>query len=111
MAERVNDGQPPRRRRYYPWSEWTDGSKWRAMEGKDYAVSAASFQTALHQRARLEGLTVDTGSPEKGIVEFQFHKSHCSDHSHPTGSCIDIIPSELSALQVSPSLPQPKDNT
>jgi hypothetical protein len=74
MAERVEGATEPRRRRWYPWNEWTDGSVWRATEGKDFTCSPASFQTALHQRARQEGLEVSTGSPTHGIVEFQFTK-------------------------------------
>jgi hypothetical protein len=73
VAERV-DVERPRRRRYYPWEQWTDGTTWRAKQGEDFTVTPASFQTALHQRARLEGMYVETGSPEKGIVEFKFSK-------------------------------------
>jgi hypothetical protein len=71
MAERV-DVDRPRRRRYYPWTEWVDGNTWRAVEGEDFTCSVNNFQTALHQRARLESMTVETGSPERGIVEFRF---------------------------------------
>lgn len=72
MAERVEGALEPRRRSWYPWKEWTDGCVWRATEGKDFSCSPASFQTALHLRARQQGMTVSTGSPEPGIVEFQF---------------------------------------
>lgn len=72
MAERVEGATEPRRRRWYPWQEWTDGKVWRAKEGEDFSCSPASFQTALHLRARQQGLTVTTGSPEQGIIEFQF---------------------------------------
>lgn len=72
MAERVENAVAPRRRRFYPWDEWTDGSIWRAKEGEDFTCSPASFQTALHLRARQENKVVTTGSPETGIVEFQF---------------------------------------
>jgi len=72
MAERVDGALEPRRRRWYPWSEWTDGAVWRAREGEDFSCSPASFQTALHLRARQQGLSVSTGSPEPGIIEFQF---------------------------------------
>lgn len=72
MAERVNDALAPRRRRFYPWEKWTDGSVWRAKQGEDFTCNPASFQTALHLRARQEGKSVVTGSPEEGIVEFQF---------------------------------------
>ena len=72
MAERVKGALEPRRRRWYPWADWTDGSVWSAKEGKDFNCSPASFQTALHLRARHQGLTVTTGSPEPGVIEFQF---------------------------------------
>jgi hypothetical protein len=72
MAERVEGATAPRRRRWYDWEKWTDGSVWRCQEGVDFTCSPSSFQTALHQRARQEGKDVTTGSPEPGIVEFQF---------------------------------------
>jgi hypothetical protein len=72
MAEAVEDTSPPRRRTFYPWHDWTDGRKWRAKQGVDFSVSILSFQNALHQRARAKQLVVSTGSPEPGIVEFQF---------------------------------------
>jgi hypothetical protein len=72
MAERVQGAEGPRRRRWYPWDKWTDGSVWRATQTEDFTCSPSSFQTALHQRARQQGLDVTTGSPEPGIVEFQF---------------------------------------
>jgi hypothetical protein len=71
MASRTEE-QKPRRRRFYPWDLWTDGAVWKAEEGKDFTCSVQNFQTALHQRARLEKMKVETGSPEPGIVEFQF---------------------------------------
>jgi hypothetical protein len=74
MAERVEGATEPRRRRWYPWQEWTDGSVWSAKKDKDFNCSPASFQTALHLRARQQGLSVVTGSPEPGVVEFQFTK-------------------------------------
>jgi hypothetical protein len=72
MAERVEGASGPRRRRWYDWEKWTDGSVWRAKEGEDFTCSPQSFQTALHQRARQQHLDVTTGSPEPGTVEFQF---------------------------------------
>jgi hypothetical protein len=74
MAERLEDVERPRRRRFYPWEEWTDGATWSARQGVDFTCSPMNFQVALHQRARLEHKTVETGSPEKGIVEFRFTK-------------------------------------
>jgi len=93
MAERIEGATEPKRRRWYPWTEWTDGSVWRAKEGEDFTCSPSSFQTALHIRARQEGLEVATGSPEPGIVEFQFtkkveadgHLSGCSRDEHCPG--------------------------
>jgi hypothetical protein len=79
MAERIEGATEPRKRRWYPWREWTDGTVWRAIAGVDFTCSAPSFQTALHQRARHEGLDVSTGSPEPGIVEFQFTKKSNTD--------------------------------
>jgi hypothetical protein len=71
MAERVDTARP-RKRKYYNWDAWTDGSTWSATEGEDFTCSTANFQTALHQRARLEKMNVETGSPEPGKVEFRF---------------------------------------
>ena len=73
MAERLQDAQRPRRRTFYPWAEWTDGSVWRALKGEDFTCDVNHFQTALHQRARQEGKQVETGSPEKDVVEFRFY--------------------------------------
>jgi hypothetical protein len=81
MAERVEDVSAPRRRRYYPWDKWTDGSVWRAKQDEDFTCSPASFQTALHLRARQEGLSVATGSPEEGIIEFQFSKKNTEEET------------------------------
>jgi hypothetical protein len=72
MAKRVKGATEPRRRRFYPWQDWTDGTVWSAKEGEDFTCNPASFQTALHLRARQQGLIVSTGSPEPGIIEFQF---------------------------------------
>ena len=72
MAERLDNVERPRRRRFYDWEKWTDGKTWSAVAGEDFTCSANNFQTALHQRARLQGMTVETGSPEPGIVEFRF---------------------------------------
>jgi hypothetical protein len=72
MAEQL-DTDRPKRRRFYPWPEWTNGKVWRARQGEDFTVTTASFQTALHQRARHQGICVQTGSPEKGVVEFRFY--------------------------------------
>jgi hypothetical protein len=51
-----------------------DGSVWRATKGVDYTCDTHHFQTALHQRARMEDMTVETGTPEKDVVEFVFRK-------------------------------------
>jgi hypothetical protein len=51
-----------------------DGSVWRAVHGEDFTCDPHHFQTALHQRARQEGMTVETGTPERGVVEFVFRK-------------------------------------
>jgi hypothetical protein len=67
----------PRRRVYYPWEKWTDGSLWSAQKGVDFFMSETNFQTTLHIHARNHrhlGLRVKTASPEKGIVEFRFYK-------------------------------------
>ena len=72
MAEQLAGNLTPRRRSYYPWKEWTNGNTWKARAGEDFTCSAPSFQTALHQRARLCKMRVVTGSPEPGVVEFQF---------------------------------------
>lgn len=71
MAERVAVDRP-RRRTYYPWQLWMDGAVWRAKLGEDFTCNPHHFQTALHQRARQEGMTVETGTPEAGVVEFIF---------------------------------------
>jgi hypothetical protein len=81
MAERVEDVSAPRRRRYYPWDKWTDGAVWRAKQDEDFTCSPASFQTALHLRARQEGMSVATGSPEEGIIEFQFSKKDAKEET------------------------------
>jgi hypothetical protein len=71
VAKRL-DIERPRRRTYYPWHEWLDGSTWQALEGKDFTCSIANFQCALHIKAREKGIDVITGSPVKGVVEFRF---------------------------------------
>jgi hypothetical protein len=78
MAERVEGATEPRRRRWYPWDLWTDGSVWSAKKNEDFNCSPASFQTALHLRARQQGLSVVTGSPEPGVVEFQFSEKEAT---------------------------------
>ena len=70
MAEVVEG--PPRRRTFYPWESWMDGQTHRAKSGEDYTCSDVQFQNALHQRARATKKKVTTGSPERGVVEFQF---------------------------------------
>ena len=73
MAERLEVDRP-RRRTFYPWGQWTDGAVWRARLGEDFTCDPHHFQTALHQRARQEGMIVETGTPEPGVVEFVFRK-------------------------------------
>ncbi|MGA2412685.1 MAG: hypothetical protein ABSG46_20170 [Candidatus Binataceae bacterium] len=75
MAERTGL-EAPRRRTFYPWDDWTDGTTWKAYEGKDFTTTPQNFQTVLHLKARSmpEMARVITGSPEKGIVEFRFIK-------------------------------------
>jgi hypothetical protein len=72
MAERLEGVDRPRRKRFYDWARWTDGATWQAREGEDFTCSRTNFQVALHQRARLQNMTVETGTPEPGIVEFRF---------------------------------------
>jgi hypothetical protein len=74
VAQRLAGTERPRRRTYYPWPQWTDGAVWRAKKGEDFTCDTHHFQTALHQRARLIGMTVETGTPEKDVVEFVFRK-------------------------------------
>ncbi len=78
MAEEI-DVARPRRRTFYPWDKWTNGATWHAVQGTDFTTSVSNFQTALHQRARLQGLSVITGSPEEGIVEFRFSARQTSE--------------------------------
>jgi hypothetical protein len=73
MAEKIDT--PPRRRTRYPWHEWTDGSTWRIKQGEDYDISDLQMQGSLHMRARNNNLTVQTASPEAGVIEFQFKRS------------------------------------
>jgi hypothetical protein len=108
MAERLEGVGKPRRRTYYPWGLWTDGATWRAVEGEDFTVSASSFQTSLHLRARQQGLRVETGSPEKGVVEFRFfppEETNAAAQSTATTRALRTAP-RLRYAQV-PNLPLP----
>jgi hypothetical protein len=71
LAQQI-EAESPRRRTFYPWEKWTDGSTWRAKQGEDFTTSIQNFQTALHIRARKEKKKVTTGAPEPGVVEFKF---------------------------------------
>jgi hypothetical protein len=74
VAQRIETPRRPRRRTFYPWKDWLDGELWSATRGEDFFLDVKNFQSILHMRARQEGMDVETGSPEKGIVEFQFKR-------------------------------------
>lgn len=47
--------QPRRKKRFYPWGEWSDG-KWReALRGEDFDCQAQSFATAVYHHAEKYG--------------------------------------------------------
>jgi hypothetical protein len=63
-----------RRGGLYPWSEWLDGSIWRATQGEDFHVSVTSFQREVYTAAKLAGGKAQT-SVEDNTVTFQFRES------------------------------------
>lgn len=62
MARRVEGfmKDKPDAPRRYPWHEWTDGSVWEIRQGEDYDVASANMRVNLHERAKLQGMTVRT---------------------------------------------------
>lgn len=61
------------RRSLYDWETWTNGKAYRAVRGKDFDVSTASFRSTLSVHAHRKGLTVRV-SVDGDAVEFQFSK-------------------------------------
>lgn len=74
MAERIQNvtfrepGRPPS----YPLDQWTDGSQWKAVKGRDFACSVTSFRSYLRSVASSRCLTVHTQIRGKKTVVFQF---------------------------------------
>jgi hypothetical protein len=78
VAQQI-ESEKPRRRMFYPWEEWTNGSTWSATRGDDFTCTVLGFQNALHQRARAYGMKVTTGSPRPDVVEFRFTRNDGTD--------------------------------
>lgn len=74
MARRVESLEDDSTRRY-PWGEWTDGSVWEIKKGEDYEVPTENMRVNLHDRAKGQGLSVQTRKVGNGSWEglrFQF---------------------------------------
>jgi hypothetical protein len=71
--------QPPRRPTKYPWDEWTDGSIWQILQGRDYDVATRSVQASLFSHATSTDLRVRTRrvfvDGRDGLVFQYFHRS------------------------------------
>lgn len=55
MATRVQEFPQRTKGTKYPYEEWFDGSKWRLVQGEDFAVAPGSLRTILYNRAGLLG--------------------------------------------------------
>ena len=65
MGQRLDvfEFAPPRpagRAPKYPWDEWTDGSIWQILRGRDYDVETRSIQATLFSHATFSELRVRT---------------------------------------------------
>ena len=70
MAERIKQSEFSGLSRY-PWSEWTDGTPWRAKKGEDFSCSLDGFRAGLYNRAKAMGVKVRARTSGESI-EFQF---------------------------------------
>lgn len=74
MADRVEGHTFVRRpRTRYPWTEWTDGSQWKIVQGKDYQIKTANMQVSLHGYAKAHNLTVRSNSFKERITDPETH--------------------------------------
>lgn len=73
MAEKLQDYDfKARGTNKYPWEEWTDGDIWKIKQGEDFPVKIGSMRSILKIHATRHGFTLKTGSPEDGVLVFQF---------------------------------------
>lgn len=86
MARRVDDFQfgVKQGKAKYPWEEWTDGSTWDAVHGKDFTCEPGSLVVYLYHKATELGMNVRTsirrGEGKKpDHVVFQFWKQDMGD--------------------------------
>jgi hypothetical protein len=57
----------------YPWKEWEDGKIRKAVKGVDFQTTPSTFQSTLGQRARSNGMRVQTERVGEDGVVFQFY--------------------------------------
>jgi hypothetical protein len=55
----------------YPWAEWTDGAKWKIVQGEDYKCSDIGMSSRIYNHGVTHGLKV-VCSRYDGYIVFQF---------------------------------------
>jgi hypothetical protein len=76
MAEIIQGDQAFRAYTRYPWDEWTDGQRRRALKGEDFHCSAQSLRVRLYQEAKKREMKVTTrlegrvGNEDKVVFQF-----------------------------------------
>jgi hypothetical protein len=58
--------------RKYPWSQWMDGTVYRAESGADFTCTIKGFLSSLYNRAERKSRTVEARVIDGKYVEFQF---------------------------------------
>lgn len=78
MAQRLEIQNLPStvgRPQKYPWSDWSDGTAWRIVEGEDYEREQ-TMKNVLRVYASAHGYYVTVAVNEPGTIDFQFTKKN-----------------------------------
>lgn len=74
MAKQLRGNPLPKKRRSYPWGQWTNGKTWVVKQGEDFDMSLVQFRTYLHERSRKFGQQLQTQTDrDAGTITFRFY--------------------------------------